>query len=461
MNKIFKLLGILGMVFLFSCGTGDEEMDCPELGLNFGELCINAISERVTSEGVVNDNCECISEDIELQDERDDHEEDDESDVRGECFELVYPVSLSLPNGTSINIENAEDLEALFEEWEGNPTTDQRPEFIFPIQVILEDVDEIIDVTSKEGLERIYNRCENEIGDDDFEREECFSLVYPVDVILPDGQTVGAEDVAELEDIYDKWFEAHPDSREEPKLVFPIQVIFETVDRPIDVSSDVELERLYNRCNDEGNDDDESRFDCFEFVFPVGVTLPDGMAFRIRDQESLDALYDRWEAANPDSEEEPTLIFPVQIIFGDNDTPIDIDSEATLDRAYNRCDLDENREDCFELVYPVGVLLPDGTEVRAADEESLDNIYDRWFMAYPDSEEEPSLIFPIQIIIEGVDSPVVVLSGGDLDTIYERCENNGSGGNEVDCPELGGNIGDRCRLDNGTAGTITRVCTCE
>jgi len=461
MNQIIKFLGLFGLVFIFSCGTGDEELDCPELGLNYGDLCVFSFTDREETEGIVSDDCECISEDIDLQDERDEEEHnEDESEGRGECFELVYPVSLFLPDGTSENADNEDELEIIFNDWEeANPNSDQEPEFIYPIQVILYDNDEIVDVPSEEGLERIYNQCENEVDDidDDIDGGECFSLVYPLEVLLPNGGTEVAEDEEGLETIYEKWFEVNPNSNQEPQLVFPVQVIFETADRSIEVNSDEELERLYSRCNDEGNDDE---YDCFEFVYPIGVTLPDGMIIRVPDHESLEALYERWANANPNSDEEPTLIFPLQILFRDSDIPIDIDSEATLERAFERCELNDDKEDCFDLVFPVGISLPNGTEVRAEDEESLERIYERWFTAYPDSQKEPSLLFPIQIIIDGVDSPVVVSSDEDLDRIYERCENS-TGGNEIDCPELGGDIGDRCRLDDGTAGTITIECTCE
>ncbi len=472
MHKLIKALALLGMMILVSCGSGDEDMDCPILNLNFGDNCtIN--TDRGDLDGVVDEDCECLVDD-ERDDESDDERDNEREENEGEdCYSLLFPVSVMLPDGTTATADDDENLEAIYSDWfEANPDSAQEPEFIFPIEVTFEDSDRVHELNSSEELERLENLCEGDDEDDNDEGDErgdCFELVYPIGVNLPDGTAQRAADEEALEDIYEAWFDANPDSREEPSLIFPIQIILESVDRPVDIQSEAELERYYNRCDDGDDDDDddddeghgdEDRFECFEIVFPIGVTLPDGTVLRAADEDALESIFERWVNANPDSEEEPTLIYPIQIVFEDIDRPVDINSSDELERAFNRCDSHDDRDDCFDIVYPVGVSLPDGTTVRAADEEALERIFERWFNANPTSDEEPTLLFPIQVIFDDNDRPIDVATEAELERIYERCEQSG-GNDDFDCPELRADIGDPCRLDNGTAGTITRACTCE
>ena len=62
---------------------------------------------------------------------------------------------------------------------------------------------------------------------------------------------------------------------------------------------------------------------------------------------------------------------------------------------------DGDKEDCFELVYPITYTLPDGTTVTGENEESVWLAIKDWYEANPDVEAKPELNYPIDIIIDG------------------------------------------------------------
>ena len=83
---------------------------------------------------------------------------------------------------------------------------------------------------------------------------------------------------------------------------------------------------------------------------------------------------------------------------------------------------DEEREDrqCFDLVYPVTFILPDGSSITVTDREDWEELKD-WYEENPDSEERPTLQYPVDIIYE--DGITVTINNEDeMDAIKENCE---------------------------------------
>ena len=54
--------------------------------------------------------------------------------------------------------------------------------------------------------------------------DRCFSLVFPVTIILPDDSTFDAADRADLKAQIREWKEANPGAEERPMLQFPVTV---------------------------------------------------------------------------------------------------------------------------------------------------------------------------------------------------------------------------------------------
>ena len=90
------------------------------------------------------------------------------------------------------------------------------------------------------------------------------------------------------------------------------------------------MRRVYAAC--ESDTDDEEQ--CFAFVYPISYLMPDSSTVTVASEES--PALRRWYAANPRYTEEPTLLFPVDVVF-DNGNTATLNSERALRRAWASC----------------------------------------------------------------------------------------------------------------------------
>lgn len=75
------------------------------------------------------------------------------------CFELVFPISLEFPDGTTASIEDYDGLRTAIQEWkEANPDAEEKPSLVFPIDVLSEE-GELITVTNQEELRALKQEC--------------------------------------------------------------------------------------------------------------------------------------------------------------------------------------------------------------------------------------------------------------------------------------------------------------
>lgn len=75
------------------------------------------------------------------------------------CFEIVFPLTLQFPDGTTAEAADRAELKSLVREWkEANPDSEERPEILFPIDVTLED-GTTVTVNSKEELKELRESC--------------------------------------------------------------------------------------------------------------------------------------------------------------------------------------------------------------------------------------------------------------------------------------------------------------
>ena len=147
-------------------------------------------------------------------------------------------------------------------------------------------------------------------------------------------------------------------------------------------------------------DDDKEDWKCFDLVFPITFDMPDGSTITVTsDDEDGWAEIKAWYEENPDAEEKPALQYPVEIIYEDETITINDDDEMRA--AYRRCgyrDDDKDRE-CFELVFPVTYIMPDGSTITVtSDDEDAWAVLRAWYEANPDAEEEPTLQYPVDIL---------------------------------------------------------------
>ena len=249
---------------------------------------------------------------------------------------------------------------------------DNYPTLVFPIQVTLED-GTTQGVGSEEELCELYEECfADEFGDDwdegdwgdyddewedDFDHEEdmCFTFQFPVNVALPDGSTSSANTEEELEGIFEDWYENNPDEEEAyPTFAYPLTVILLEDSTTQTINSDDELEELFEDCYDDFFEE------CFEINYPVQVQLPDGTVSEASDEEAFYDILDTWYEGLADNEEPetyPTFVFPIEVTLED----------GTVQTVNSEEDLEELYEECYGEICPVdGEVLNTGGDIQAA-----------------------------------------------------------------------------------------------
>ncbi|MEM6763592.1 MAG: hypothetical protein AAF824_14945 [Bacteroidota bacterium] len=147
------------------------------------------------------------------------------------CFELVFPLSISFPDGTVEEVADYDELKSVIRSWkEANPDAEERPAFVYPIEVISED-GEVITIENGEELRELRKECGRGFRDRvkkwrKFGRP-CFDIVFPVTLEFPDETTQTVADRAELKQAVRTWKSENPGATGRPVLTFPITVEFE------------------------------------------------------------------------------------------------------------------------------------------------------------------------------------------------------------------------------------------
>ncbi len=351
---------------------------------------------------------------------REDYDRSDEHDGDWKCFGIVYPISFNMPDGTVLEVtEDSEDGWSGIKLWyEQNPNSDERPSIQFPIQIIFDDND-IITVNDEDELKEAYSGCRRK--NNNWNRDEgwsCFDLVYPITYIMPDGSELTVtEDTEDGWSDLKSWYEANPDSDQRPELQYPVDITFETENGSdmVTINNEDEMIEAKDRCwGDKQNHD----WSCFDLVYPITYIMPDGSELTVT-EDTEDGWSDlkAWYEANPDSDQRPELQYPVDIIFdteGGNET-LTINNENEMIAAKERCRNEEDDDHwgegeesddegpCYEFEYPITYIMPDGTEITIETEEDTEgwNSIRDWYVNNPDIQEEPSLQYPVNLLVEG------------------------------------------------------------
>lgn len=238
-----------------------------------------------------------------------------------DCFDFVFPVSLTMPDESTITLESDNDWSLVKDWYQANPDAEDRPTFVFPFEVTFGD--ETVTISNEEELEGAKSNCEV-----DRRRGRCFQFEFPISFTMPDATEIT---LASRDDwsLIHAWYEANPDATDRPDLVFPVDITYRN-DSTITVNSQEELVAARAIC-----EVDRCRDRCFEPVFPLTFVMPDASEITLASRDDWQLIKD-WYEANPDEEDRPDLVFPIEITFEDGSTLI-INSEEELQEARASC----------------------------------------------------------------------------------------------------------------------------
>ena len=229
-----------------------------------------------------------------------------------ECFSIEYPITVTTPNGNTYTFEDEESVKEYYEAYE----IDEDISGVYPINITDND-GELIVIDSDERLKEAYKDCYGR-GRDWVENKKCFSLVYPVSYLMPDGTTIeiSADDEESWAE-YKSWYDDNPESDERPSLQYPVEITYRTEEGTETqiINSEDEMISAKEECREVENEEDEG-YECYEYVYPITFILPDESTVEIsgEDDESGWELIRRFYEQNPNYEEEPALQFPVEVV---------------------------------------------------------------------------------------------------------------------------------------------------
>lgn len=265
----------------------------------------------------------------------DDKDGDKDGRHHNRCFELVFPITMNMPDGTSITGEDKESLKDQIKNWyENNPDVDEKPSLAYPVEVKMKEDDTTVSINNDEEWATLKETCREEYGGHGHHGERCLTVIYPVTINFPDGTSTSVDDRNAFKEAIRTWKENNPDATERPSLAYPVEVKLEdgTI---MTVNSQEEMAALKEDCR--GDHDGHHGERCFELVFPITMTLPDGTTVTGEDKESLKDQVKDWYENNPDADERPAFVYPIEVEMED-ETIVTVNNQEELRALKEACD---------------------------------------------------------------------------------------------------------------------------
>jgi hypothetical protein len=145
------------------------------------------------------------------------------------CFDIVFPITFVMPDGTEIRGDSADEIHLAIREWyANNPGTKEKPAMQYPVTIVYEDGTEV-EIENEEAMIEAKKACVKERNEEKKRehRMPCFEMVYPLVYVMPDGSEIKGENEEELRQAIMEWYKANPQISAKPELQFPVEIIFE------------------------------------------------------------------------------------------------------------------------------------------------------------------------------------------------------------------------------------------
>jgi hypothetical protein len=281
--------------------------------------------------------------------------------------------------------------------------------FVFVISLVFTacSEDETLIIVPSNGQQETFFSVAND-DDDDLDLEElCFDFVYPINLVSPDGSTTVLNSDADLEAA----IQTSIVSGVEPTFNYPIQV--ETEDNVIvNVADDEALCDLMFECFD------EYEGECFEFNFPITMTLSDGSNVTANDWDEFETILDNYYS-DPQNVDEITLVYPISVTMLDDGTVVTINNDAEGEALAEQC-YGGFEFDCFEFVFPLSFTMSDGSTISGNDDEELMLAFEAYIGANPNDTIAPTFNYPVSVThFDGTTE--TINNDAELETLFMDC----------------------------------------
>lgn len=161
---------------------------------------------------------------------------------------------------------------------------------------------------------------------------------------------------------------------------------------------------------------------CFTLIFPVLINFPDGTQESYQENTEIKTALKTWKEANPDAEERPLLVYPLDIEYKDGTTAT-VESREQMQDLKDDCKRKKRKrghDKCFTLVFPVTLEFPDGETQELNDKKELKTSIRTWKRANQDSEERPGLVFPVEVKLKD-ETTQTINSEEEMKALKEDC----------------------------------------
>lgn len=329
------------------------------------------------------------------------------------CFEFVFPISVELPNGDTLEIKGEREHRNFIERWK-NANVNGRPTIIFPIEVTLANGSNATINTPGE-LKRLIESC----LPDRPTPTPCYKVIFPVRVKLPNDSTIAINSADAFAALLKRWRSSHPNADRHPQIVFPYGV--EKADGTIvRITGPEDLRRILAACKpgpDRPGPGPDLR-PCFRIVFPDTIQHPDGSTAVATDAEDFAKLAALWRRAHPAASGATIVKIPFGIVYRDSTTAV-IASAEDLRKANAKCGIDPTP--CFDVIFPAKVKLPSGVVVEIQSADAFRELIERWVKNNPLSTERPEFVFPYRVKTKN-GRTVVLKDKEDLRKLLANCQ---------------------------------------
>ncbi len=162
----------------------------------------------------------------------------------GGCYEILFPINIDLPDGTTLEAESFRDAKDQIKDWRQNNLDVQgRAQIAYPVELI-NDNGEIISADDRLELRRIIVACQR---DGRGQARHCFEVVWPISIEFADNTQTEVNSRREAKLAVRQWRRDNPDSAAMPQIVWPITVEMEDGSQ-LSINSREELKTLKEDC---------------------------------------------------------------------------------------------------------------------------------------------------------------------------------------------------------------------
>lgn len=152
------------------------------------------------------------------------------------CFQFVYPVTLSLSNGTNVTVTSFEGLVELLT---GESTNLYVEGIAFPFQVTMQG--QVSTIGDEDEFIALLINCGFSTWNDDLDDSYCFDIVFPVSVTTPNG-TFEINTIAEFTSYL------NTPANGQVQINFPVQALYQG--QVITLNNIYDTYDLINNCDD-------------------------------------------------------------------------------------------------------------------------------------------------------------------------------------------------------------------